>query len=1038
MSNAIAGPAQPAKPRVDTSRVGFVGLRRFRGLIAEEYVPELSSARAVDLYAKMRSDGMVEAITRALKLPIMAASWVVEPASKTDANAAKARDLVEEVLFNRLGLCWEETVRECLTYLQYGFGVQVKQWAVEKGLAVLADLMPVHPRTAVQGGRNWEFDPETGALVGLWQYGTDGVTWRQELIPRERFAHFVHDGDFRNPEGRSIYRSAYKHWLVKDTLYRIEAIGLERGAVGVPVMEYDPDSNDTDLRNKLETFGNGLMAYENGYLIVPKGTAVNNFQLQVNTESLHAAISHHDTKIAQCVLAQWLQLGVEGKGGAYALSSDQTDHFMLCLETVGDYLCAVINREVIPELVSYNLATDQFPRLSATVSRTSAAALGALARQMTAGVNPPLTWSEADEDWLREYMQLPARTEPRAARVDPAATATPPGRQPPVGDKPAAPEQMNRPERIHLRVFADPPRFKEQPTYPAQGQVIDEMLAGLRDAGERLRKAMWRAASLPQQAAARFNAGDAAPMALTDAQKTALDDAIAQFLAEFAGDGQDEAGFVSAASEDGLLQSYLRLGHAVGVDRATELTQAQTAAFAPARESPQIRKLLTDAFQRLSTNGQLKIGAKLDAIRDVIVSGVGAGKSAFDVAGDLTEAFDGLAGYDFERLARTEMAFASNAGSADEWRAEGVTEFDPVISALACPICTAYAGTVLGPDGDLPPWHPNCLCSLAPRVADRTAEQTLNRRALRRGWLGKLLYNENHDERGRFAPGGAHDWDGGISFVKGRSTSDLDKIAKEATSHLGPESTAADCQAAFEKAAAKAGVGKQTLKDHNNDLYEWTQNTTGYEACRLMAAENKLHGQDLFHKFIGDELADYHKSAIEQELTTERMTCHAMQHLVTEHALIQTGVKEKIILRGDRRHFETGDASAITRSLSSWSASGSQAASFAEEHGTVMVAVAKAHSFLATHATSTAFRDYPEQKEFVLGASKGRLYVRTMRYDDVNKDNVKSAVRDLRTAGQLFAKAPPEIDLRGPGGDEFLRKPAPRPALPRDDEDYEN
>ena len=736
---AILGPnGRPfAKAKApDTTSIGFSGYVRFRGRVAEEYFQKLSGARKIDIYQKMRSDAMVEAVLTAVRLPIMAASWTVEAAGR-DGNATRARDLVQENLFELLGECWEDEVRNLLTNLIYGFSVSVKQWKVVGGQVVLADLLPVHPRTILQSKEPWVIDGD-GKLQGCWQYGTDGETYREEWLPGERILHLTHDTEFRNPEGRSLLRSAYKHWFIKNELYTYGAIGAERASVGTPVGKY-PEGTSTEKQAEFQQILQGVMVSDAAAVTLPEGWTVENFSLKVDNEGLMAQIQHHDTKIAQAVLAQFLQLGVEGKGGAYSLSSDQTDLFLLCLEAIADYLCAKLNRRVVKELVNYNLATDQYPVVSATVARQSAVGLASVLRQLTAGINPLVTPDEALEDFIRELLQLPARTAPRPKPQEPKQ----PGQEadPAADADPKDGEQLSgrRRERIELRVFQDPAAFSgEEPAYPALGEIAAEFHSAIVAHSRDLQASVARIAGLPatgstqlaqrrpsrKQAYAggrliRLADEGAEKFTLSPEQEAAVDRAIQTFITKLVGSDQSAEGFAGTDAEDATLQHYERLAHAVGVEEARRLTDAQAAAFQPTRESPEIRALLDGAFKRLSTNGQLRLQGQLGGIKDLLTEGMLGGRSPLDVAQDLEDRFGRYEAYEWERLARTEAAFAATAGQIDEYGAEGVEELENLVSPLACQICQAFAGTRVKvseaiPGENVAPFHPNCLDSTIP------------------------------------------------------------------------------------------------------------------------------------------------------------------------------------------------------------------------------------------------------------------------------------------------------------------------------------
>jgi hypothetical protein len=702
---------EQTEPKARKGSVGFTGLSRFKGLVTEEYLTQLSGAQKITTYTKMRSDGMIAALYAAMTLPIIAATWTVEPAGK-DANAVKARDLVHGQLMERLGTCWEDEVRKLLTYLAYGFAVSTKVWTVERGELVLSELRPLHPKTLLQGGRNWEFDA-AGRVVGVWQEGYDGTTWRSEPIPASAMVHLVCNGEFGNPEGASLFRPAYKHWLICDTLYRIQAIGLEKHALGQQVAKY-PEGTSPEDQDDLYDFVSGAQAFETGGGTFPIGVEFENVAAEIQTDDLMAAITHHGTRMAQSCLAQFLNLGQEGKGGAYALSQDQTDLFLLSLEAVANYVAAALNRSVVQEIVSYNLATDQFPRLSATITRQTAAQLAAVVRQLTAkiGGSSALTWSEADEDWLREALQLPERTEPRPKpqEVQPA-----PG-QPAQGETQA----QSRDGREVIRL-ADPSGWTEPPTYPELGQIIQELHGQLAEEAAVLRARVWEICRLPAPEEEQGFTRRFARFGLSAEQERALDEAIERFLREVAGSDRTRAGFTGTESEDALLQHYERLGHAVGINRARRLTGAELAALQPTRESPEVVRLLEGAFDRLSEGGRLRLEGQLGEIKELLVAASIDGENPLSVARRLSNRFEQYNRHEFERLARTEMSFATNGGLVDECRAEGVPAMRNLVSPLACDLCQVHAGQVVPIEravagGTIAPWHPNCLCSAAPEM----------------------------------------------------------------------------------------------------------------------------------------------------------------------------------------------------------------------------------------------------------------------------------------------------------------------------------
>lgn len=234
--------------------------------------------------------------------------------------------------------------------------------------------------------------------------------------------------------------------------------------------------------------------------------------------------------------------------------------------------------------------------------------------------------------------------------------------------------------------------FEEQPKDKRIARAIIGMKADIDEAFGELRKATWAAFGLPGSAAfAVERIPDDVPFDYTPAQMRVFNRAVDLFVKRMAGKELTKAGFVSPDTGDGIIQTWDRFAYGVGLKRASEATGAQAATLLPERNADGIAKLLSDSFDNLSENGELRIGAQLDGIREVLQAGLETGANPLDVAGDLAEKFQGYKDYEWERLARTEIAFAQNRGMKDEFTAEGYSM-----------------------DGikEEPPFHPNCMCSL--------------------------------------------------------------------------------------------------------------------------------------------------------------------------------------------------------------------------------------------------------------------------------------------------------------------------------------
>lgn len=254
----------------------------------------------------------------------------------------------------------------------------------------------------------------------------------------------------------------------------------------------------------------------------------------------------------------------------------------------------------------------------------------------------------------------------------------------------------------------------EEPRYAALRHAIDGFYADLLPPLVALRAAVFRALPLSDPAKA---AGE--PFTYTEEERQLIDDALEIFLTEMAGPDRSREGFVAGGvasdTADGVLQQRSLFSYAVGVRRGASLLDA-AATVETSRQSPTVQRMLDHAFERLSERGTLRLEGVRDEIHSVLTAAADVGLSPIETGRQLARQFDEYQGWEFQRLARTEAAFAAEAGTRDQLTDLGVTALTILISDGACPICQAYDGQTVAIDDtdNLPPYHPNCLCSCAP------------------------------------------------------------------------------------------------------------------------------------------------------------------------------------------------------------------------------------------------------------------------------------------------------------------------------------
>ncbi|MEN6358346.1 MAG: hypothetical protein ABFD83_14835 [Armatimonadota bacterium] len=238
----------------------------------------------------------------------------------------------------------------------------------------------------------------------------------------------------------------------------------------------------------------------------------------------------------------------------------------------------------------------------------------------------------------------------------------------------------------------------ESPKDPRIAKAIGKFHADIQAQVDILEKRIWRALKLPAKLSSKQKTRqidsisfEAEPhFEYSAAQQEQIDWAIDDFLDAMAGRDRSALGFIGSESSDGLIQQWDRFAYSIGGNRADEIAGADATKALPDRNSEGVKKMLNEAFERLSENGQLRLEGVKDDIQGMLLGAMDAGMSPIDVGRQLSQQFDAYRGWEFERLARTEVSAAQNQGQVNEFQAQGFRDAT----------------------SEKPPFHPNCLCAL--------------------------------------------------------------------------------------------------------------------------------------------------------------------------------------------------------------------------------------------------------------------------------------------------------------------------------------
>lgn len=320
-----------------------------------EQTPELRWPLSIDVFDKMRrTDAQVASVLRAVTLPVRRTTWRIDPNG--------ARDEVVQQIALDLGLpivggevpatrtrdrfSWPNHLRLALLMLPFGHMFFEQNVRIDDaGKARLRKLGPRMPRTLTAVNV-----ADDGGLVSIEQAaGASKVE-----IPVNRLVAYVHDQEGGNWLGSSLLRPAYKHWIIKDRLLRVQAQTIDRNGMGIPLYQGAP--NEESLADGA-ALAQAWRSGDNSGAAVPNGSDLVLRGVEGTLPDADPAIRYHDEQIARAVLAHFLNLGTET--GSWALGSTFADFFTLSLQALAEQIADVSTQHIVEDLVDWNWGVDE-------------------------------------------------------------------------------------------------------------------------------------------------------------------------------------------------------------------------------------------------------------------------------------------------------------------------------------------------------------------------------------------------------------------------------------------------------------------------------------------------------------------------------------------------------------------------------------------------------------------------------------------------------------------------------------------------------
>lgn len=468
----------PVGTRHPESALAGTGIGKWL-MVEREYQEDLRGELLYQQIDRMRrSDPQVKAILSVLKMPILSASWHVQPAEDTEKDNQVA-EWLEKRLFEGMSMPWPDLLRHFLLYLDFGTMPFEMVWSVEddqefrRPLAVV-DLSPRMPYSIYE----WRLN-DRGELASIEQWGLLG---EEVYIPANRLLVFVNEQEASNYRGVSILRAARKPWLLKERAEIVNNIALEKRAIGVDVGTLENTGEDSSDREDAEDVLMGLRSEERAYVLETQRFKYRVQGIEGNVLDPLPTIQYYDSMIATSIVAEFLAMGKDDTG-SYAMHRDKSTFFLMLLDSVAGHVESVVNRQLIPMWVRYNFPNVeampmlQHGRMDRRDISVFTEALTKLLGSNVIEVTPALRAEVA------EVMDLPDDQPEPVDEPEPESVPTPgdPDEDPEESPQsPPDPEEQRRRAGDRRRVRAAAPRpGHERVDYVALASSLDDAEASI-------------------------------------------------------------------------------------------------------------------------------------------------------------------------------------------------------------------------------------------------------------------------------------------------------------------------------------------------------------------------------------------------------------------------------------------------------------------------------------------------------------------------------------------------------------------------------
>lgn len=387
-----------------------------------ERTPALIFPRSILTYSDMMNEAQMEGLVAAVQLPIMRMNWFLRrngarastlrrisrdyglPIEGEDGESRGARIGGRFNFFEHL-----ELALEALTF-GFQFFEQVGEIQLQSrggdGFWHLRKLAVRLPQTISE----IRVDRDGGL-----QYIRQGFGIDAPEIPVETLVAYVWRRRGANWVGRSMLRSCYGAWLLKNRVLRVGAINIERAGAGTPIIEAPPGATEPEIQ-ALDRMAQRFKAGSRSGGAIPNGARMQLMGINGTQPDVTRFVELCNEEMARSFLAMFIQLG-QSRTGSRALGDSFIEFFILSLEAIAEWFATTFTAHQIENDVDWNEGEAAAAPALGWTWGDAKAPIADLAKMIEVGA---IQVEEELENAIRRQWRMPLRVEPRITPPTPS------------------------------------------------------------------------------------------------------------------------------------------------------------------------------------------------------------------------------------------------------------------------------------------------------------------------------------------------------------------------------------------------------------------------------------------------------------------------------------------------------------------------------------------------------------------------------------------------------------------------------------------